>query len=86
MDAPEIWDKFTLVMEELIAAELPRNKARVKTAFLARMGTIFDDILGSHGIYSRRTQMNKEQLIVYIGQLPNLFKRDDLFYLMSKVP
>ena len=39
MDVPEIWDKLTAVVEELIAAELPRNKARVKTAFLARMGT-----------------------------------------------
>ena len=85
MDVPEIWDKLTLVMEELIAAELPRNKARVKTAFLSRMGTIFDDILGSHGIYSRRKLLNKEQLIAYIGQLPNMFKSNDLFDLMSKV-
>ena len=85
MDNPDLWVKLNLVVEELIAAELPRNNARVKTAFLKQVGTRFDTILGSHGFFLHRKLLNKKQLVDFIGLLPNNLKSDDLFDLMAEM-
>ena len=49
MNNPELWNRINVIVEEVVVAEMPMNKARVKTEFLQRIGSIFDNVRGSCG-------------------------------------
>jgi len=62
MNNPELWNRINDIVEEVVAAEMPMNKARVKAEFLQRIASIFDKVRGSCGSPSE-----EETSIVFIN-------------------